>query len=147
MVPSATPARSAISETREWKNPFSAMTSIAASSMRLYLSEASEGGLVAGSGERFTGQIGECTWIYKVTQLQILKRSDRRIVNSRMRRTIPETSEKPCHDDYIWLSLQAAARRKSCSTQENRTAGRTRNRVCRAGKSAIRLELRRRKSL
>src|SRR5258708_20334115 len=53
MVPSATPARSAISATREWKNPCSAMTSMAASRMRWYLSEVPFMGLAAGS-ERFT---------------------------------------------------------------------------------------------
>src|SRR5262249_7958124 len=54
MVPSATPARSAISDTREWKKPCSAMTSIAASRMRWYLSEVPFTGLAIGSVERFT---------------------------------------------------------------------------------------------
>src|SRR5215472_3402285 len=53
MVPSATPARSAISETREWKKPCSAITSMAASRMRWCLSEVSFAVLAVGSG-RFT---------------------------------------------------------------------------------------------
>src|SRR5262245_20033561 len=63
MVPSATPARSAISETREWKKPCSAITSMAASRMRWYLSELAPTGLVVIGSERFTVKALEFTWI------------------------------------------------------------------------------------
>src|SRR5260370_1083306 len=62
MVPSATPARSAISATREWKNPCSAITSMAASRIRWYLSELAPAGFVVGS-VRFTVKALEFTWI------------------------------------------------------------------------------------
>src|SRR5215469_859348 len=93
MVPSATPARSAISETREWKKPCSAMTSMAASRMRWYLSGLAPAGLVVVDSERFTVKAIEFTWISSGAQPKSSASQPPRVPVQKLPESLPTMAE------------------------------------------------------
>src|SRR5215467_8880800 len=68
MVPSATPARSAISATREWKKPCSAITSMAASRIRWCLSDVPFIDRAVVREDRLGMRNLEFTWICRLAQ-------------------------------------------------------------------------------
>src|SRR5260370_17936264 len=94
MVASAARGRSAIAANREWKNPCSAITSMAASRIRWYLSELAPAGFVVGS-VRFTVKALEFTWIRARAQRKSSHFGLTRVPLHKAQERLPSTARLP----------------------------------------------------